>query len=208
MRGKASILSTVTTALIVALQTTSNNAYSPVASVKSGHQIPHLNMNLKLQDSTFAITSGSLSTSNSYVRSLFTLPAIILAAGILGFIVFGFVLISRTCFNCAKSAPNRDLVNDKSEEEYISWAKRTISTKKILLVLFSFFLICAFAATQVGWYGNSRFGVGMHGIKNSIDTFSSTLNQLSTSGQWLPTVLMTSSAIIFTEVAPFRQASK
>lgn len=188
---------------MTAFQTTGNNAYSPVASVKSGHLIPHLSMKLKLQESTFAITSGSLSTSNPYIRASFTLPAIILAAGILAFIVFGFVLISRTCCNCAKTAPNRNIVNHKSEEDYIAWAKRTILTRNILLVLFSFFLICAFAATQVGWYGNARFGVGMHGIRNRIDLFSSTFDQLSTSGQWLPTVLMIFSSPFLYRASPF-----
>ena len=159
-------------------------AYTSSQSVKVAHSIPHLTKLMQQQSSDFGLTS-TLSAGDQYFLSLLTLPFLLMVAGIFGLSTFGAILISRICFTCAVNAPDRKEVMGESNEESSVWRKRIVTCRRFLLASFVIFLVLAFTSTQVGWYGYTRFDVGIRGLSKSYDLLLDTFSSLQTEGEHL-----------------------
>lgn len=160
------------------------HAYTSSQFVKVAHSIPHLTKLLQLQSSDFGLTSASTG-GDKYFLSLMTLPVLLMVIGIFGLSTFGVILISRICWSCAVNSPYRKEVKEESDEEYSGWSQRIIKCRRFLLSSFIVFFMLAFTSTQVGWYGYTRFDVGISGISKSYDSLLGTFSSLQTQGQSL-----------------------
>ena len=174
-------------AVIIALISWSGQSayadYIPSSSVKAAHNIPHLSMYLKLQSSDFGITTSSLTTSNTYVLSLLTLPAIILVAGLISLLIFGLIMVSRCCCTCSTHKPDVKTMNGKNDEEYSRWAQKVICTRITLLVFFSFFLILAFSGAQMGWYGSYHYNDGVNSLSKNFESIAGIFSGINKMGK-------------------------
>lgn len=146
--------------------------YTPSAFVKAAHNIPHFNMYFQRMSSTFGITPTSLNTSNTYLLSVVSFPALILAIGILGLIILGLIMTTRCCCKCGKNAPNVNKMDGKSAEEYSAWVKEVVCRKVTILVFFCLFLILAFSGSQIAWYGSSKFNSGISGLRTDLSSLA------------------------------------
>jgi hypothetical protein len=88
--------------------------YTPSQIVRAGHNIPHLNYKLHEESNHFNLKSFSSllnsKSSDTYVVSLITFPAIFLAAGVLALFIFVFVIFTRCCCACSKCAHSEEEV--------------------------------------------------------------------------------------------------
>ena len=148
-------------ALLVASSHTTSAEYTPSWSARAASRIPHVTYKLETSSNMWKIQSDTLNTKNPYVQSLVTLPAILLAIGILLFLfLLLFWLLRYVGCMCFADRPSNSLLL----RDPLAWVRAVRVRKNTLLGVFTTFFVLTLAAATLSWYGYTLL---LDGIKDT-----------------------------------------
>ena len=152
-------------ALLVASSQTTSAEYTPSLYARAASRIPHVTYKLETSSNMWKIQSDTLNTKNNYVQSLITLPAILLAIGILLFIflLLFWLLRYAGCMCFADRPSNSLLIRDP-----LAWVRAVRVRKNTLLGVFTTFFVLTLAAATLSWYGYTLLIDGISGTQTDM----------------------------------------
>lgn len=178
-------------------------SYNPIILVQQIHQLPHLNVHLHLESTTFDVSTSSF--WNSYTKSIVTLPVIIFAL----FTFITLVVLLLFCCDCCYCKGSLCLLSfwksrttSKSEHELSSSNVISLTTNlttksseevatpsiKTLVMAFLIFFVLTILCNQTVFFGNRYLSTGINDVVNSVGFVQDSVDSLNTYGNDLTLV--------------------
>lgn len=142
--------------------------YTPSEAVKSANGIPHVyqdgSMNSNPKFSMAVTPSAETLTGNSgYFPSLFTVPVILLALGLIALLFMNICFVLRCCCRCLKCGPTEDMIATDP--------LKVVKKRKFIWYWFLFWVFIVLLADHALFFGNAD-------MDKAIDSGSSTFGLL------------------------------
>ena len=151
--------------------------YSPSPLVQKVNMIPRIGWNFETGiSSNFALSPSTLYTSNAYVQSLVTFPAILLSIAIISFVIVITVMITRCFLQCGQCAPNVQDQYEKYEGNYLRWSRIIVSRRRTLVFFFWTGLLFALTGACVLFFGNSLYDPSLATLQSDLSYVTSQYN--------------------------------
>jgi len=144
--------------------------YSPNEAVKSAHKIPHvysngqMNSNPVFSADTSQFSSGAIQGSTGYFPSLFTVPFILLALGLISIFFMDLCFLLRCCCRCLKCGPTEDMINTDP--------LKVVKKRKFIWYWFLFWVAIVILADHALFFGNAD-------LDKAIDSGASAMGKLA-----------------------------
>ena len=153
------------------------SSYSPSSLVQKVNMIPRIGWNFEMGvPSNFALSPSTLYTTNIYVQSLITFPAILLSIAIISFVIVITVMITRCFLQCGRCAPNLQDQYDKYEGNYLRWSRNIVTNRRTLLMFFWTGLLFALTGACVLFFGNSLYDPSLTTLQSDLNYVTSQYN--------------------------------
>jgi len=144
--------------------------YSPNEAVKSAHTIPHvysngqMNSNPVFSADTSQFTASAIQGSTGYFPSLFTVPFILLALGLISIFFMDLCFLLRCCCRCLKCGPTEDMINTDP--------LKVVKKRKFIWYWFLFWVAIVILADHALFFGNAD-------LDKAIDSGASAMGKLA-----------------------------
>lgn len=138
--------------------------YSPALSVQAAHGIPHVYQNGQMAANTnFNLSAGfaanALMGNSGYVPSLLTVPAVLLALGVITLIITNVMFFLRCCCRCLSCGPTEEMVETDP--------LKVVKKRKFLWYSFLFWVFVVILADHAIFFGNADFDKAIDNGANS-----------------------------------------
>jgi hypothetical protein len=155
--------------------------YSPSRIVKLINGIPRIDWALNKGSNAFQLSPDRLYTTQPYVQSLITFPAILFGIGIVAFVVLLTVLVSRNVNKCGSCAP--DVKDIGNSDNFPSWADKVVVRRTFLQVVFWFHVVIAMAGAHLLFLGNTFYDVALSNLLADVSFVTNQYNKIGTLAQ-------------------------
>ena len=155
---------------VVAHAATVTSSYSPSKGVKLVRGVPRIGFNLERnRPTTFALAPNTFYvSSNPYLQSIITFPAILLAAAIVAFVVVPTVLVTRYFLQCSSCAPEASDQYLKYALQPQKWSREVATNRRTLLVFFWLGFSIAVCGAHLLWYGAAQYDPAVSSLRSSV----------------------------------------
>ena len=179
----------ITTAALGVFALTIANAattvYSPSRVVNIVRGVPRIGFNFELnRPATFALSPSTIYlSSNPYLQSIITFPAILLSAAIIAFVVVPTVLLTRFCLQCSSCAPEASDQYVKYALQPQKWSREVATNRGCLLFFFWVGFAIAVCGAHMLWYGTSLYDPAMASLRSSVQYVQGQYARVETTAQ-------------------------
>jgi hypothetical protein len=155
---------------VVAHAATVTSSYSPSKGVKLVRGVPRIGFNLERnRPTTFALAPNTFYvSSNPYLQSIITFPAILLAAAIVAFVVVPTVLATRCFLQCSSCAPEASDQYLKYALQPQKWSREVATNRRTLLAFFWLGFSVAVCGAHLLWYGAAQYDPAVSSLRSSV----------------------------------------
>ena len=157
--------------------------YSPNDAVKAAHKIPHVYSNgqyapEKYQNfpnntaEIFNAGAGAITATTGWLPSLFTVPFILLALGLISIVFMDLAFLFRCCCRCLKCGVTEDMVNNDP--------LKVVKKRKFIWYWFLFWVAIVVLADHALFFGNADLDKAIDSGAKALGTLADLFSDIAT----------------------------
>ena len=176
--------------------------------VDNVHKIPRIGYDFQSMPADFTLSANTLYPEDPYVQSLITFPAILLGIGIISFVVFLTIMITRIFLPCGACTPRETDQYEKYEGDYRWWAGVIVCRRGILNAVYWLGWIFAIVGAHLLFLGNSMYDPSLDSLRNDLSLVRSKFQLVKTTAQSYMNIVSTSYVAMDTSTCRVTNASQ